>query len=1134
MPSPFVFDDIDDDQATRAISFDTLYTSDTQAAKTAFKEALLGVASYTGIKKANEVRFEEDTAKGLTYGLKSPTLSIEELNTRYSLDGRIKFDKPMTARAAKIIYDSYLEQEQRNSVIYRNKGAVGEVAQFAAGTIGSIVDPLGFSLNLLTFGGAAAEIQVGKMLSGSLIKNQAAKTFLGRAAGGAVEGILGNAALEPFSYMTAGTLKQDYGLSNTISNLAFGAIGGAGFGAIGGAAGDFYRRSIENKTAYKFTLFENKVNEVMTLNKKTHEAAIKSAMTQTLMGNEVDVRKVVEVSEKIEKINNNVEVLEEIINAEKSTIEEKVEAGLIDIEKLEKLKENDLISEQQYNETIDILQNNLDDKPIEATPENFIELAIKNGELSREQFEIMYKNGDIDDAQYKSNKDLFEQKPVDDISSSKPIDSLKEETPVESLVSAKLKANPTYLELENQISIQKQKTKDLIDEATKISGIPFTSKKQLYDSFSFYNKKLNALSFQFNTFFRDTEEKLNTQLKTFFLEEQEFAGIMSRVMTNIVKNIFLFNDISVIKDVNKVFSEKNTATSFIENFIRLETLYIDKLKNAERVFGKEREENFKKWFGKSKIKEGNKPKVVFHGGNDFFVSVNKETFFASNPIISATYSLNSITGGNIMPVYLKMENPLVIEAQGYRWSSIMLTKKIYNNLKKIGLPIDDLLKDNKTFKKNMLFYLDKQTTSLEKFSKKEMYLVKEKVETLDKLEQKQEKTYFYTFGTEDLIRYIKQYAPDIDGIVYKNLEDIGPAGVKSNEQFGIEYNPYEAVPKELLSDVYVTLKENQVKSALGNLGTFDAENIDIRRQDTRAILEKSQTAQYLYTIKLMADADISSPLHEIAHVYFEYMHPEEKEEVIKWAKKQKKALKSELEDVEAYEEIFAYGFEKFLATNEGKKTIDNQFSTVVKDNIFQKFIKKLQDIFSIVTDLIAYDKIKLNKTIEQIYIKMVDFESNIENLKNLVYDLDDLTAELAKTELGIDRKQKALEKLEKNTITEIMQELEAEKQKVELEQNEINSLADVLEEQYKTDSLVDEEAVSYSEQASTEIDVLKTTSEELSDVDFVEKWVIETLDENKKAEYKEMKKELDADIKEAEAFSNAIREAGSCIIRKSV
>lgn len=86
---------------------------------------------------------------------------------------------------------------------------------------------------------------------------------------------------------------------------------------------------------------------------------------------------------------------------------------------------------------------------------------------------------------------------------------------------------------------------------------------------------------------------------------------------------------------------------------------------------------FMDWFGKSQVKVGNKPLIMFHGTpanyehfSDDYAGIGNMQYgvghyFTSNPSVASSYASkvgNNQIGGNVRPVVLKIEIP--IEAEG--------------------------------------------------------------------------------------------------------------------------------------------------------------------------------------------------------------------------------------------------------------------------------------------------------------------------------------------------------------------------------------------------------------------------------------------------------------------------------------
>lgn len=217
--------------------------------------------------------------------------------------------------------------------------------------------------------------------------------------------------------------------------------------------------------------------------------------------------------------------------------------------------------------------------------------------------------------------------------------------------------------------------------------------------------------------------------------------------------------------------------------------------------------NFWKWFGNSKvIDEQGRPRVVYHGtGKDFEefsidmgVGKNKGggAFFTSSRDVAATYA-PGVNGGNVMPVYLKLENPVVLDAGGSNWNRLRGKSKIKIPGKTIPKPeVDELylelggnpdnLKETK---------IKPQSTNLKKLFPGEFDYDDDYA------------------STDDLVKWARKESHR--GIIFKNVKDQGPAGVHANEE--------SAKPM----DEFVVFNPEWIKSALGNSGVFgDGKNIN--------------------------------------------------------------------------------------------------------------------------------------------------------------------------------------------------------------------------------------------------------------------------------------------------------------------
>lgn len=80
-------------------------------------------------------------------------------------------------------------------------------------------------------------------------------------------------------------------------------------------------------------------------------------------------------------------------------------------------------------------------------------------------------------------------------------------------------------------------------------------------------------------------------------------------------------------------------------------------------------DNFWKWFGNSEVKESGTPIVLYHGTNSNFdtfkLRSGSKSSFTNNKTLANSY------GDVIYSVYLRIENPYIIECEGdYIWNFI--------------------------------------------------------------------------------------------------------------------------------------------------------------------------------------------------------------------------------------------------------------------------------------------------------------------------------------------------------------------------------------------------------------------------------------------------------------------------------
>lgn len=215
---------------------------------------------------------------------------------------------------------------------------------------------------------------------------------------------------------------------------------------------------------------------------------------------------------------------------------------------------------------------------------------------------------------------------------------------------------------------------------------------------------------------------------------------------------------------------------------------------------------FKNWFGESKaVDDGGKPVVLYHATRGQFdefnttgegQSINTGTFFTSSPDVAATY--NTSSEHSIVPAYLSIKNPVVIDAGGSNWNRISGDAKMSLPEVKTSAKEDEMLLAELTGEAPDLTAT--RTSPAREATAKEIF---------------GEQVFEQGFSTNTLARWAR--TKGYDGIVIKNVVDMGPAGRFQTEK--------SAIP----SNIYVAFEPTQIKSAISNKGTFDPKNPSILR-----------------------------------------------------------------------------------------------------------------------------------------------------------------------------------------------------------------------------------------------------------------------------------------------------------------
>jgi len=159
------------------------------------------------------------------------TMSPEEANNEYGIQGRLSFTEPVSRTTARDLHDFHQRSAIREDVIARRETGVGTgaVARFGVGLGAAVLDPLNIASAFLP---GVREARVASVLGGAAAG--VGGRLAVRALAGGSAGLVGAAALEPLNYWLSQQDQDDYTMGDVLLNLAFGTIlGGVMHSGIG-------------------------------------------------------------------------------------------------------------------------------------------------------------------------------------------------------------------------------------------------------------------------------------------------------------------------------------------------------------------------------------------------------------------------------------------------------------------------------------------------------------------------------------------------------------------------------------------------------------------------------------------------------------------------------------------------------------------------------------------------------------------------------------------------------------------------------------------------------------------------------------------------------------------------------------
>ena len=175
---------------------------------------------YSRMLGAQESIFESDELRMKQKYGESQILQPDDANKKYGIEGRLQFNEPVRESVAQAKRERKEQEMFYQHMLGKSRGFAAGAASFAGSFVGNI-DAVTIAASFLPMGMLS---NAGKL--GSAISKMGKYKRL--AVSGAIEGAVGNAVIEPFILKGQEYLGGDYGLSDSLMNIGFGAVLGAG------------------------------------------------------------------------------------------------------------------------------------------------------------------------------------------------------------------------------------------------------------------------------------------------------------------------------------------------------------------------------------------------------------------------------------------------------------------------------------------------------------------------------------------------------------------------------------------------------------------------------------------------------------------------------------------------------------------------------------------------------------------------------------------------------------------------------------------------------------------------------------------------------------------------------------------
>lgn len=205
-------------------------------ARAAFGDTIDQSLRYLRRRAAGMIAAEPDLYPESERQWAGPLLTAAEANERFGIPGHVQFTRPIAEYSARQIAETKRAELASQDVLDRAGGGAGRWSvRIAAGLAGGVLDPLNAATAFIPFvGPARAAAWLGQAGSRAARIGTAMRI-------GAIEGAAGAAILEPTNRLFAAEEQRDYTMLDTLLNVAFGGVLGAGLHGAGRAGVDWAR-----------------------------------------------------------------------------------------------------------------------------------------------------------------------------------------------------------------------------------------------------------------------------------------------------------------------------------------------------------------------------------------------------------------------------------------------------------------------------------------------------------------------------------------------------------------------------------------------------------------------------------------------------------------------------------------------------------------------------------------------------------------------------------------------------------------------------------------------------------------------------------------------------------------------------